>query len=122
MRGELEPVPQTDQDATYAAKIEPADRPLDPGGTTDDFINKVRALTPAPGATLVIDNEVHKVLDVEPAMDPPAAGTWASVHGAPVIGLADGGVVLRELQPPGKKPMSGLAWLRGRRVPSGRVQ
>jgi hypothetical protein len=38
-----------------------------------------------------------------------------------VAGLADGGMELVDLIPPGKRPMRGEAWLRGRRQDNGTV-
>jgi methionyl-tRNA formyltransferase len=48
-------------------------------------------------------------------------GRWSVVDGVPVIGFPGGGVELVTLQPPGKKPMSGADWVRGRRSSQGAV-
>jgi methionyl-tRNA formyltransferase len=121
LSGDLEPVPQSEEGMTYAAKIEPGDRPIRVDGARRSEIDRVRALSPEPGAVLVIDAVAHQVLRARRHPTAPEPGTWAGVDGVPVVGLADGGVELVELLPPGKRPMSGEAWLRGRRKSTGSV-
>jgi methionyl-tRNA formyltransferase len=119
--GTLLPVPQVDEGATYAAKITREDRPLDTGVTSEEFVNKVRALAPTPGATLELDGERHKVLEAVASDSAVGAGTWVAIDGQPVVGVGDGGVALLRIQPPGKREMDGASWLRGRRVTRGRA-
>jgi len=121
MSGDLEPVPQSDEGMTYAAKIEPGERAIEVGGKREAEVNRVRALSPEPGAVLVIDGEPYQVLRARLHQVTPETGTWLAAGGAPVVGLADGGLELVELLPPGKRPMSGEAWLRGRRRQAGTV-
>ncbi len=120
LRGDVLPVEQSDDGATYAAKLEPADRPIDLGAGAVDAWRRVRALSPEPGATLVIDDVSHQVLRarLHPG-HPPPAGTWDTTDGALLVGTADGGIEILEIQPPGKRPMTGVAWLSGRRRHSG---
>jgi methionyl-tRNA formyltransferase len=86
--------------------------------TVGDFVNRVRALAPVPAASLIIDESPHKVLRAVPSSIRTPPGVWLEgPEGVPVLGLADGAVVLEELQPPGKRPMAGADWLRGRELP-----
>jgi methionyl-tRNA formyltransferase len=119
--GRLVPVEQVENGATRAAKISASDRPLSSGMAPLEFVNRVRGLAPSPGATLGVDGVVVKILgavihsgDVEP-------GTWADIAGAPVVGVDAGGVEIRVIQPPGRRPMSGADWLRGLRRSGGVV-
>ena len=112
--GDLVPVPQSEEGLTYAHKIRAEDRPLSVNATCEGFINQVRGLSPSPGATLDIDGRVHKILSARRSTAIPSTGSWRTVGDVPVVGVSDGGVELIELQPPGKTPMSGAAWLRGR--------
>jgi methionyl-tRNA formyltransferase len=121
LAGEMEPVPQTDEGMTHAAKIEPAERAIRVDGRRKDEVNRVRALSPTPGATLVIDGETHQVLQARLSDRDPTPGTWTDVSGVPVAGLADGGMELVIVLPPGKKAMEGAAWLRGLRRRDGAV-
>ena len=119
LAGELAPVPQSDEGATYASKLEPGDRNLRSSLTRDAAVNLVRGLSPEPGATIDIDDERNQVLRARTHPHAPASGSWELVSGIPVIGVADGGVELIEIQAPGRRAMSGAAWARGRRVASG---
>lgn len=110
--------PQDDSRATYARKIEADDRRLSSDDTPYEFANRVRALSPSPGAQLMIAGELHKVLAVAPVAEGPAEGTWEEANGKPVLGLREGGVVVEGIQPPGKRPMSGAEWLRGHPLPA----
>lgn len=121
LEGRLVPVPQSDQGASYAKKIVPADRPLDLEAPREEFVDKVRALAPEPGATLVIDGEPHKVLAAEVADWAPEPGVWEVREGVPVLRAGDGGVTLVELQRPGRRPQGGADWAQGRQRSRGSV-
>jgi methionyl-tRNA formyltransferase len=119
LSGTVRPVEQSEEGMTYAEKIEPSDRPLEVAGGAFEAVNRVRGLSPEPGATLVIDGEVCQVLRAGLDAEAPDTGTWASITGRVVAGFGDGGVELVEIKPPGKRPMSGPDWLRGRHRSSG---
>lgn len=119
LSGELTPVAQSDEGLTYAAKIEPADRRIDPSSTVASIVDQVRALAPAPAATLDLDGATHKVYEVRASASGPEQGRWASVDGRPVLGANGGWVELVSLQTPGKQRQTGADWLRGRRSDAG---
>jgi methionyl-tRNA formyltransferase len=121
LAGEVVPVKQTDQDATYATKLEPSERPLEVHRGAGEAVRKTRALSPEPGATLDIDGTGHQILRARLSHKAPATGTWVEDDRVPVVGFADGGVEIVEILPPGKRPMSGSAWLAGRQVRTGTV-
>lgn len=118
-QGSLVPTPQSDRGATYADKVVPADRPINSSSSVAAVVNQVRALAPTPAATLVIDGETHKIHAVAPAGERPPPGTWRVFGDVPIAGFSDGGVELVVLQPPGKNPMEGADWARGRRGDEG---
>lgn len=121
LAGDLRPVPQVEEGATYAERLSPEDRVLDPGGDPEEFVNRVRALAPSPAATLLIDGDRHKILAARPADTAPPPGSWEVIDGAPLVAVGSGGVELLQIQPPGRKPQSGRDWVRGRRRLSGEV-
>ena len=121
LAGEIEPVPQSDEGMTHAGKIEQKERGIDVTGGLKDEVNRVRALSPTPGATLMIDGEPHQILQARVSDHAPVPGTWVDVSGRPVAGFAGGGMELVSILPPGKKQMDGGAWLRGLRRESGSV-
>lgn len=120
LSGEIEPQEQSDEGATYAPKLVAADRILDSDAQVE-FINRVRGLAPTPGAQLIIDGELVKILaatPIEATVDP---GHWEAVSGWPVVHTPTGGVRLDKLQSPGRRLTAGDEWIRGRRADSGRV-
>ena len=119
--GELVPVPQSDDGVTYAEKISKSDRPLNPNTTSRQMENHTRGLSPRPGATLILDGQHFKILEVAEVDADVPPGQWRTIEGWPVVGSSDGGVRLVRLQPPGKPMRHGDEWLRGARVDSGEV-
>jgi len=113
---------QDDARATYADKITAADRELDPGRPAIELERIVRALTPHIGAYVTLSDGTALGVREARVASPPgetaqtiAPGT-VSLHGPlPVLATADGTLELVVVQPPGKRPMPGEDYLRGRR-------
>jgi len=122
LEGELEPVAQTDEGATYAHKIEKTDRPIDVHANAQLIVAQVRGLSPSPAATLEIEGQVHKVLAAQGSEHEVETGTWSDVEGRPLVGVGDGSIELVVVQPPGKTPQSGVDWLHGRQGSGGVVR
>ena len=108
---------QDDALATYAEKIEAADRLLDPHRTPAELDRTVRALTPHIGARLErADGELLGVRRSRPTGDEIAPGALtATDDGRLLFGATPGALELLEVQPPGGKPMDAAAYLRGHR-------
>jgi methionyl-tRNA formyltransferase len=110
-------VPQDDALATYAEKIGPEDRELDPGKPADELERVVRALTPHIGAHVKLDDGTR--LGVREARaqqrSGPPVGTVSTDGPRPVLGCAEGLLELITVQPPGRRSMSGEDFLRGHR-------
>jgi methionyl-tRNA formyltransferase len=110
---------QDDAYVTYADKITGADRELDPGRSADELERIVRALTPHIGAYITLPDGT--ALGVREArVGPPGGeknppGTVSFDGPLPVLGTADATLELVVVQPPGKRPMPGGDYLRGRR-------
>jgi methionyl-tRNA formyltransferase len=117
--GELELREQDDSEATYAEKISATDRRLDPNRPATELERRVRALEPHIGAYLELDGGAR--LRVRRAAAEPGnlgAGNVAVDGDELRIGCAKGVLRVDELQPPGGRPMSGDAYLRGHPVPN----
>jgi methionyl-tRNA formyltransferase len=109
--------PQDDALATYADKISPGDRELDPARPAAELERVVRALTPHIGAHLVLDDGSRlgvRSARVATGAGPPE-GTVSFDGPVPVLGCATGSLELLVVQPPGGRPMSGEDYLRGHR-------
>jgi methionyl-tRNA formyltransferase len=107
--------------ATYAEKIEPSDRLLDPGRPAEELERVVRALDPHIGAHLRLEDGallgVHQAaVSPEPAAG--SAGLRAS-EGRLLLDCRPGVLELLVVQPPGGRPMDVASYLRGH-APSGR--
>jgi methionyl-tRNA formyltransferase len=107
----------TEQDealATYADKITAADRRLDPARSPAELERVVRALSPHIGAQVELDDgTLLGVYEARPLPVGPAPGKLSLDGAAPVFGCAQGGLELVTVKPPGRREMSGEAWLRG---------
>jgi len=108
--------PQDEALATYAAKIGPEDRELDPSRPAVELERTVRALTPHIGAHVVLsDGERLGVSSARVLPAGPPEGELSFDGSRPVLGCAEGALELLVVQPPGRRPMSGEDYLRGRR-------
>jgi methionyl-tRNA formyltransferase len=113
---------QPEQGATYAEKIDSADRRLDPDLRATELERRIRALTPHVGAYIELDSGERlgvRRARLAPGVDAVAPGELAVDDSRVLYGASQGALELLELQPPGKRPMDAESWLRGRggRVP-----
>jgi methionyl-tRNA formyltransferase len=112
----LELEEQDDGAATYAEKIDAADRTLDPGRPADELERVVRALHPHIGARVALPGGATlRVHEAAPAAAGPPPGELAEREGHLLWGCAGGALDLRVVQPPGGRPMDAAAYLRGHR-------
>lgn len=115
--GKLEFAEQ-DEGATYAEKIESAERRLDPERPAAELAAKVRALTPHVGVYLELPGDERLgVREARAVEGGPAPGQLAEREGALLLGTAEGALQLQVVQPAGGKPMPADAYLRGHPLP-----
>ncbi len=116
--GALELTEQPGDGVTYAEKIDPRERHLDPRRPAGELERVVRALTPAVGAYLQLaDGErlgVEEARVTEAALPP---GELAVVDGCLLLGCGEGALELVRVKPPGKRAMRALDYLRGHQTP-----
>lgn len=120
--GKLEPESQDHDNATYTKILKKHDGELrwDAEGA-ERIERKIRAYTPWPGTTATFrhkDSDLRvKILWAEavakPTRDMEPGEIAVSDDGFPVVGAERGALKLLEVQPVGKRPMSGDAFLRG---------
>jgi len=108
---------QSDQGVTYADKIEPGERRLDPARPADELERRVRALTPHIGAYVELDGDDRlgvRRAALAPGVDDVEPGQLVARDSRLLYGATQGALELIEVQPAGKRPMEAAAWLRGR--------
>jgi len=117
-KGELAFEEQDEEQATYAEKIDPAERRLDPLRPAAELAGVVRALTPHIGAYLeTADGErlgIRRARAVDVSVK---TGAVRAEWGVLLVGCGRGALRLEVVQPPGGKPMPGDAYLRGHSLP-----
>jgi len=121
--GTLQPIPQNDAQATYAAKLHPDERIIDwrqPAGPIDW---QVRCFSPKPGARIRLDGKWLKIVRGKrlPERTTRQAGTLMDSDGMKMV-CGDGTLYrVLEVQPEGKKVMPVEAFLRGNPIDPGQV-
>ncbi len=116
-RERLELTDQDDGAATYAEKIAPEERRLDPKLAAIELERRVRALTPHIGAYLELEGGerlgVSRARAEAGELEP---GTFDTADGLRV-GCGDGVLRLLEVRPPAGRPMDAGAYLHGHEPP-----
>lgn len=110
---------QDERLATYAEKIGPSDRLLDPASPSIELERVVRALHPHICARVALsDGTLLGVRRAAPAQPPPSPGEGVYADGGRLLlACAAGTLELLVVQPPGKRPMDAAAFLRGHGLP-----
>jgi methionyl-tRNA formyltransferase len=115
---DLEAVEQDDALATYAEKIRPGERCLDPARPAVELEHAVRALAGHVGAYLELDDGSRLGVHAAGAEGGDlAAGEVAAADGSIRVGCGTGVLRLDVVQPPGGRPMPVDAYLRGHPAP-----
>ena len=127
--GRLRAEPQPTDGVSYAGKLTVEDarvRWTDPAIAVDRHI---RSVTPAPGAWTTLNGDRVKIGAARPAEAQEIEALGADPGLAPghirwnkralLVGTASSPLVVEQLQPPGKKMMNALDWIRGARIESG---
>jgi methionyl-tRNA formyltransferase len=91
--------PQPEEGATYAQRLTPADRELDWSQPPDELLNRIRALSPYIGARGSVLGRPMIV--------------WRARPAGPDSALVQDGLELLEVQPEGRRRMTGGEFLRG---------
>jgi methionyl-tRNA formyltransferase len=106
-----EPEPQVGE-TTYAEKLSVEEFELDPSRPAADLARLVHAGNPRPGAWCTVGDRRVKVWRAHPEPDLGGA-TPGSLTKAGALATADGLLVLDEVQPEGKRAMTGAAFVAG---------
>lgn len=116
LAGEITPVPQQHDQATFAPNLKRSDERIDWSRTAESIYNQVRGLNPWPVAFTTYQGKVWKIWWVEkmPGTSDKAPGTIVGKEEDGLLIACGSGIVkITELQPEGKRRMSALDFLRG---------
>ncbi len=120
-QGKAERIPQDEKKAEKAPKLRKEDGHLNFNLTAEKLYNRVRAFNPWPSC--FCRDHKGQLLKVHHAAilkeDGPAGTVLKLTPQGPAIATGSGSIVLKQVQPAGKKMMSGEAYCRGYRVNEG---
>jgi methionyl-tRNA formyltransferase len=110
---------QGEEDVTYAEKIAPEERRIDPARPAVESERRVRALTPHIGAYAELTGDERLGIRRARALEegPPAGECATGPDGELLIGCAAGALAVAELQPAGGRAMRSADYLRGHELP-----
>ena len=115
LSGELTPMPQPEEGVTYAPMLKKEEGKLDFHQDVHELERRIRAFNPGPGAFMDFEGSPLKIHRARVEAGDASVGQRLIVQHQPVIGARGGLLILEEVQPAGKKPMSGRSFLAGTR-------
>ena len=115
LSGKIMPMPQPEEGATYAPMLKKDEGRLDFTRNVDELERQVRAFNPWPSAFMDYDGALLKVHRAHTETGDASAGNRLVWQDQPAVGARGGLLVLDEVQPAGKKSMSGKSFLAGAR-------
>jgi len=114
LEGKIQPQPQDNTLATYASMLKKEDELLDFNLPAEVLARRVRAYQPRPGTYIPWEGNILKILSARASAGANlTVGEHAILDKRPALGTSSGWLVLDEVQPAGKKPMSGQVFLNG---------
>ncbi len=114
LRGEIEPRPQPDSGATHAKILRKADGEIHWDRPADEIDRMIRAFTPWPGTFTTWNGQRINILEARPGTGELGIGHVAEIGGEIAVGTGRGVLILKRVQPAGKRPMSARDFTRGR--------
>ncbi|HPM76638.1 MAG TPA: methionyl-tRNA formyltransferase [bacterium] len=112
LAGDIQPQPQP-AEGSYAPILRKEDGLLDWTQSASAIVNRVRGMTPWPGAYTFWQGKTIKILQAEAAAGHGAPGEVLQAKKDLLVAAGEGAVALRQLQMQGKKEMPAAAFLNG---------
>lgn len=119
--GRVAGIPQTEEGATYAQKIDKKEAYEDFSRNGKETHNRIRGLSPYPGAYAFLNGKRIKLLSSFASSGSGVPGTVLSTHKGIEIACAEGSVTVTALQPEGKGKMDYTSFLNGNSVKIGDI-
>jgi methionyl-tRNA formyltransferase len=126
-KGAVRPVPQDNSLATHAPKIGRSHCHITWSEGADSCARRIRAFDPEPGAWTTLEGQeiklfsarIHQHLELASSDNGKDPGTVLRSGDRLSISTGHGTLIVREVQPSGKRRMPVADWVRGRPVPVG---
>jgi methionyl-tRNA formyltransferase len=115
LSGARKPIPQPEEGVTYAPMLNKEEGRLDFTQDAEALERRVRAFHPWPGAFMEFDGTPLKIHRARAEAGDAQVGQRLVYQSQPAVGARGGILLLEEVQPAGKKSMSGKAFLAGAR-------
>ncbi len=116
--GSIKPTPQAGT-PSYTASFKKEDGRLNWSKTAKEIFNFIRGMYPWPCAYCYLNKERIKITRAKVLEGPGSPGRIEKTGEKFIVGTGEGLILIIELQPEGKKPMSAKAFLQGRRLKEG---
>jgi len=114
--GNINPIPQDDNQVTYAWNIKREEEKIDFNKNIIDIFNQIRGLSPVPGAYCLLNDEPFKIYKshIERRTSDKTNGEIIDVNKNGIyVSCSDGVLVLEVIQPAGKKRMQVSDYVNG---------
>ena len=116
--GNINPIPQNEEEVTYAWNITREEEHVDFSRTTIDIYNQIRGLNPWPGAYAILDNQIVKIYNSRISSSfftTREDGEIGKIYDDGIgISTKDGEIIITELQFSGKRKMTVKEYLNGK--------
>lgn len=125
--GEIKAVPQNNDLATYAPNLTREDERIDWQSSARQIFNQIRGLSPMAGAFTYLNGEVFKVWEATVSKEQVGDGKQASgailqaTSEGILVQTGEGQLILKQVQPAGKRMMKVADWIQGARSIVGQV-
>lgn len=117
--GTITSIPQDQSNVTFAYTLKPVDEKIHFNQPTQTIINRIRGLSPEPGATAMIKNTTLKFYRAQKSdiiEENARPGTILVAKKRLIIKTLDGAIDMLEVQAPGKRIMSAKDFLNGQTI------
>ncbi len=124
--GKLTPIPQNEAEATHADKISPEDEIIDWTKSAREVHNKIRGLSPFPGAKTTLSGKLVKVYassytDFTAPENAKCGEVVECKKSSLFVKCKDGCLALQSLKPEGSKLLSSTDMINGRKISLGDI-
>ena len=115
--GNIKPIPQKEEEVTYAWNIKREEEKIDFNKRTIDIYNQIRGLNPWPGGYALLEGKVVKIYEArisDSFFTTKKNGEVGKIYEDGIgISTKDGEIIVTKLQPDGKRKMLAKEYLNG---------